>query len=75
MEAGCSCFSKSLMKMKKLMPICIFTLLFGASKIFMEAIKVVSTFFETPQRSLKIRIKFFFFPSRIGVGRVKLSSF
>ena len=76
LEAVCSCFSKSLIKMKKLTWIYIFTLVIGPSKSFMEAITPLIKLVETPQWSLKIKNEVnFFFPSRIGVGRVKYSSF
>ena len=76
LEAVCSCFSKSLIKMKKLTWIYIFTLVIGPSKSFMEAITPIIKLVETPQWSLKIKNEVnFFFPSRIGVGRVKYSSF
>ena len=75
-KAVCSCFSKSLIKMKKLTWIYIFTLVIGPSKSFMEAITPLIKLVETPQWSLKIKNEVnFFFPSRIGVRRVKYSSF
>ena len=52
---GCSCFSKRLIKMKKLMWIYIFTLLLGPSKSFLEAAKVFIKLVETRQWSLKIK--------------------
>ena len=64
LEAGCSCFSKSLIKMKKLTWIYIFTLLIGPSKSFMDAVKAFIKLVETPQRNLKIKnqVNFFFRP-------------
>ena len=55
LEAVCSCFSKSLIKMKKLTWIYIFTLVIGPSKSFMEAITPLIKLVETPQWSLKIK--------------------
>ena len=55
LEAGCSCLSKNLIKMKKLTWIYIFTLLIGPSKSFMEAVKAFIKLVETPQWSLKIK--------------------
>ena len=51
----------------------IFTLLCGASKGFMKALKVFIKPFEAPQRSVKIKIELNFFSSSgIGTGRVMI---
>ena len=55
LEAGCSCFSKCLIKMKKFTWMYNFTLLIGPSKTFMEAVKAFIKLVETPQWSLKIK--------------------
>ena len=50
----------------------IFTLLCGASKGFMKALKVFIKPFEAPQRSVKIKIELNFFSSSgIGTGSAK----
>ena len=59
-------------KEKKLTEIFIFTLLCGASKGFMNALKTFIKPFEARQRSVKIKIQLNFFSSSgIGTGRVK----
>ena len=55
LEAGCSCFSKRLIKMKKFTWIYIFTLLISLSKSFMDAVKAFIKLVETPQWNLKIK--------------------
>ena len=55
-------------KVKKLSQIFIFTLLCGASKGFMKAFKAFIKPFDTPQRSVKIKLTLIF-SLRPGLGR------
>ena len=55
LEAGRSCFSKSLIKRKKLTWIYISTLLIGPSNSFMGAVEAFIKLVETPQWSLKMK--------------------
>ena len=69
------CISESCIEIK-VKVIIYLTLLCGPSKGFMKAFKAFIKSFETPQRSVKIKIELNFFSSSgVGAGRVKANNF